>query len=360
MAAKLCPIIPILVLLVTPGFCLAGNLGAARTLAVSTSQDECKTCIATSGQRWCAQTGSTQDDGQCCSEADTLGYCDGSGSYVCSNSIENIGGLILCPEVNSQCGDTEHLYDKNNVGYTFSYGNIPTTALCTERLYTSNFDVEKASFIFNNLTGLRVILFTAPRGSNSYDYRGTGVIGNEISVPFSTNTDVFMITEPLSADNSYSISLIISSWDTSLDITANPVGNNTIIPPKEDTNKPSPLPWLILAALGLLVITAVAVVTVICLLRRAKRARIKAIQTERDPRNPESAFQNIYFSPLSQIPNQQININNSNAQINPAPSIINVGAPSPQIALSELGHLQQRLPPIRDTSKIERSGIENN
>ncbi|CAI2362460.1 unnamed protein product [Moneuplotes crassus] len=132
-------------LLLFIGCCLGQIIGMERSLAVSSSQSDCKTCVNNGSQRWCAPVGITQADGECCNSGDTSSYCASSDSYACSGStnFQGTAGLILCPEVNAKCGDTHSLLQNTYRYWSIVVSYLPSDAVCAERFYTTTSSIDQ-------------------------------------------------------------------------------------------------------------------------------------------------------------------------------------------------------------------------
>ncbi|CAI2363144.1 unnamed protein product [Moneuplotes crassus] len=195
-------------------------VGIGRGLVASTSSADCRTCINNSAQRWCASTGTEQTVGECCNSGDTTGYCASSSSgnsYVCSDSsnIESSGGFILCPVDGTICGSRSHSLSDTSKRYILEHSSITSNVVCSYRLFTTNGDVSKAKIKATTLAGLTTTLFTGPRDKNEYAYKATLAANNEQSISFSTSTDAYLVVEPSSTTNSFSITIEINGGDSS-------------------------------------------------------------------------------------------------------------------------------------------------
>ncbi|CAI2385730.1 unnamed protein product [Moneuplotes crassus] len=259
---KLC-----LVLTLTVVVCLCQISDFERSLAVSTSQSECKTCVNNGSQRWCAPVGATQSNGECCNSGDTSGYCASSSSYACSGStnVQGTAGLILCPDIDANCGDTNHHLYSTNYYWSLVVNSLPSGSVCTERFYKSGGSIDQAQIRMNSISGATATVYKGPRGEANYTEIGILNAGSTATVSFSTTVDVYVVINPYSASVSYNITAKgaiapTTSGNTTDSISGGSKTNLTAL-------------WVVLGCVGGLALIVAGIVTFICIRRRKKKSK---------------------------------------------------------------------------------------
>ncbi|CAI2364958.1 unnamed protein product [Moneuplotes crassus] len=253
------------------GCCLGQTIGMERSLVVSSSQSDCKTCVNNGSQRWCAPVGITQANGECCNSGDTSGYCASSSSYACSGAtnIQGTAGLILCPEVTAKCGETNHALPNTYQYWSIVVSSLPSDAVCAERFYTSTSSIDQAKIAMNSISGAIATVYKAPRGEANYTLIGTLNAGYIATVSFSPSVDVYVVINPYSSTIRYNITAIgaIAPVPSNSSSSSGSSGGDEIS--KESKTDLTAL-WIVLGVVGGLAFIAIGIVTFICIWKKSK------------------------------------------------------------------------------------------
>ncbi|CAI2358836.1 unnamed protein product [Moneuplotes crassus] len=253
------------------GFCLCHIDNLERSLTVSSSQSDCKTCVNNGSQRWCAPVGITQADGECCNSGDTSGYCASSSIYACSGStnIQGTAGLILCPEVTAKCGVTDHLLQNTYQYRSIVVSSLPSDAVCAERFYTTTSSIDQAKILMNSIYGATATVYKAPRGEANYTRIGTLNAGYLATLSFSSSVDVYLVIDPYLTTINYNITAIGAIAPVSSDSSSSSSFESDSI--SIDSKTDLTVLWVILGIVGGLVCIVICLIVTSCICKKRKR-----------------------------------------------------------------------------------------